>query len=52
MDALLCQKRIITKKYLNDLIEICEASKFGNVDLPDPKKYIIQLIFVDLKILK
>jgi hypothetical protein len=37
IDALLCQRSIVNKKYLQDLIKCCESKK--SADLPDPKKY-------------
>jgi nijmegen breakage syndrome protein 1 len=36
IDALLCQRLIVNKKYFQDLIKCCESKK--SAILPDPKK--------------
>ncbi len=48
IDALLCQRLIVNKKYLQDLIKLCESKK--NAILPDPKEYLFFLFLFLSKI--
>ena len=38
LNALLCQRLIVTPKYLEDLVSVC--SKLNASTIPDPNKYI------------